>query len=545
MAARENRSRLKILPNVAFAALSLLFLWRIAVVLGPDSDYTLFTSDSVFPILMSNQDRSITLFDYYSYNRDRWGSFPFLLARFVHQLTGYYWSPESMHLYRTIWLVAGLLVMTSLATRARLLLLVSALIAICLPSITRINMFDLSELYQWQIPGLFLSWYSIRQLFAAKLENSTTSPTIEKRGLWCFVLFSVSFLTVWISVASGPLLCFLLLLEGSWAVLKADRKNNSTWRRGRYLVPLLVLVIGILSEKVLRTYYHSYCLKHYGSENRTPMAVDFGHLGQNLAAQVHVYSSFSRRPLIVLSSILLVVVAVVLVYFCWRMRLATPREIVARSIDELWIFVFGITGMGVINFVMAVSIEHVRLNFFANRYLTLTFVFVVISNLLTLFLIFRRLFQRAHLDKYYASSFTLALALFLLVRFPTQSASRYYQIVNDTAVALAEKAPDAALMGRYWATYIFVALQGPKAMLAVPEEGEDVRMPWTLAMLPDAKEVVLEYRHSSLATSGVAPVTINQYGNTFRLVDPNFYTNENFSFALYVKELKNTQDLRQ
>src|SRR5207253_7251659 len=262
-------------------------------------------------------------------------------------------------------------------------------------------MFDLSELYAWQIPGLFLSWYSIRQLFAAKLENSTTSSTTLKRGLWCFILFSVSFLTVWTSVASGPLLCFLLLVEVSWAVLKADRKDNSLWRKARYLIAFVALVLGILGETVLRIYYHNYCLKHYGSENRTPMAVDFGHLRQNLAAQLDVYSSFSRWPLIVLSSILLVVVAVVLVYFCWRMRLATSRQIVARSIDELWIFVIGITGMGVINFVMAVSIEHVRLNFFADRYLTITFVFVVISNLLTLFLIFRRLFQRARLGKYY------------------------------------------------------------------------------------------------------------------------------------------------
>jgi hypothetical protein len=274
------------------------------------------------------------------------------------------------------------------------------------------------------------------------------------------------------------------------------------------------------------------------------MAFDFGHLWQNLAAQIHVYLSFSRWPLMVVSSILLALVAVVVVHFFWRTRMRTSRGIGGRSIDELWIFIIGITGMAVINFVMAVSIEHVRLNFFANRYVTLTFIFVVISNLLTLFLIFRRLFQRTRVEKYYASSFTLALTLILLVMFPTRSVSRYYLIVNETAVALAEKAPHAALMGRYWATYIFVALQRPKAMLAVPEEGEDVRMPWTVAMLADSREVILEYRHSSLNTSGVPPATINQYGNTFRLVDPNFYSNENFSFALYANARNhNTQDL--
>jgi hypothetical protein len=246
------------------------------------------------------------------------------------------------------------------------------------------------------------------------------------------------------------------------------------------------------------------------------MAFDFGHLWQNLAAQIHVYSSFSRWPLILLSAILLVLVAVVVVYSCWRTRMGTSQGIVPSSIDELWIFVIGITGMGVLNFVMAVSIEHIRLNFFANRYLTLTFMFVVMSNLLTLFLVFKRLLQRTRVRKYYASSFTLALVLLLLVKFPTRSVSRYYQIANDAAFALAEKAPDAALMGKAWATHIFVVLQGPKAMLAVPEEGEDVRMPWTRAMLANAREVLLEYRHSALTTSGVPPVSINQYGNTGR-----------------------------
>ena len=535
MTAPEDQSRLhSFLTKLAFATVSLLAFWRIAVVFGPGSDHTMFTFDSAFPVLMSNDNRSITLFDYYSYNRDRWGSLPFLLARVVHLSTGYFWSPESMHLYRAIWLFSGLLIMTSLAVRARLLLLVSALIAICLPSITRTNMFDLSELYPWQIPGLFLTWYTIRQLFAAKLEDSTTRLTTLKRGLWCFALFSVSFLTVWISVASGPLLSFLLLLEVFWAFLKADRKDDSTWRTARYVIALVVLVVGVLSETVLRMYYHRYCLQHYGSENRTPMTLDVGHLRQNLVAQLHAYSSFSRRPLIILSCILLTVVAIFLVYFFWRVCSAQQRTVFAGSIGELWIFVVGLTGMGLINFVMAVSIEHVRLNFFANRYLTLTFVFVVMSNLLTLFLVFRRLLQRTRLSIYYASAFTLALTLFLLVRFPTPSARRHYLIEKESAAVLAEKAPRAVLMGRSWTTYNIAGLQGPKAMLALPEEGEDVRMPWTPAMLADAKQVVLEYRHSTLATSGAAPTTINQYGNTFRLVDPNFYANESYAFALYV-----------
>jgi hypothetical protein len=72
-------------------------------------------------------------------------------------------------------------------------------------------------------------------------------------------------------------------------------------------------------------------------------------------------------------------------------------------------------------------------------------------------------------------------------------------------------------------TYVLVALQRANTMLPLPLEGQRVRMPWTPAMLRDAKQVVVEYQRSGLAHSHPVPPVLIQYGTTLRLVDPKWY----------------------
>lgn len=539
MIARKSLSRFKVnVPNVAFVVLSLLFLWRISVVLTPDSYYTTFSSDSAFPMLISNQDRPITLFDSYSYSRDRWGSFPFLLARLVHKWTGYYWSVRAMHLYRTFWFFGGLLIMSSLAVRARLLVLVSALIAVCIPNFTRIIMFDLSELYAWQIPGLFLSWYCMRQLFAPDLGESGDRPVMVKRVLWSFALFEVSFITTWTSLASGPLLLFLLLVETFRAILTGSGKPTSTWPRARYMLAAVLVMLGILAEKLLRIGYHRYCLKRYGNVNRTQIVLDFGHLSQNLRGQLDTFLSFSWWPIIILPLLLVITLTITFIYLWRREGVSMLRNVTATSTEDVFVLVIGMSGIAVINFGMTVLIQHVRLNLYENRFLTLSFSLGVISGLLTLFLVFRHFVERTPAKRYAVTAFTVAVLFFLVVKFPARRINPDYQTDNEAALALAEKMPGAILMGGYWGTYILAPLQGTRAMVPLPIEGQEVRMPWTPAMLAEAKQVVVEYRFSNLAKGGGAPVVLKQYNATLRLVNPNWYANERYSFALYENENK-------
>src|SRR5262245_61004620 len=99
MSSRKNRLK-SYLPAAGLFAIWFFFLWRMIVVFDPSSINTMFNSDSSYTVLMPNQDRAITLFDYYAYGQDRWGALPFLLGRIFHRLSGYHWTVQSMHAYQ-------------------------------------------------------------------------------------------------------------------------------------------------------------------------------------------------------------------------------------------------------------------------------------------------------------------------------------------------------------------------------------------------------------------------------------------------------------
>ena len=77
-----------------------------AVVVGdlPRRLFAAVHSDSAIPILMANDDRPVTLFDYYYYASDRWGGWPLMTAKVLHQSTGLRWTDQSLHYVRTIWI---------------------------------------------------------------------------------------------------------------------------------------------------------------------------------------------------------------------------------------------------------------------------------------------------------------------------------------------------------------------------------------------------------------------------------------------------------
>jgi hypothetical protein len=444
-----------------------------------------------------------------------------------------------MHVFRTIWLFAGLLIITRLVRHNRSVVLLTALIAICLPELTRIYVFDLSELYAWQIPGLFLGWYVARRLFATRL--FTTDSKISVRIptlLWGVALFGVSFLTIWTSVASGPFLCFLVALEAARADLTSSDNSASKWERAKYVLGFALVALGMFGERLLRTAYHTYCLKRWGYENRTQMALDFGHLRENLAAQIHTYLKFSLWPVTIIPAALLLILVLLFTYRCWKKTIEPLRELRRILMDDTLTLIIGMWGVGLINFVMSATIVHVRLMSYETRFQTLPWFLGVSSGLLTLIWVTRHLLEISPLRLHYLRLVTVAVFLFLLFAFPAPTVSPDYLIDQKTATTLAERAPEATLMGRYWDTYILIALQKTSAMLPLPLQGEPLRMPWTPATLPDAKQVIVEYRRSNISSSHSAPPIIIQYGETLRLVEPNWYANEKYAFALYLNDKK-------
>ena len=93
-------------------------------------------------------------------------------------------------------------------------------------------------------------------------------------------------------------------------------------------------------------------------------------------------------------------------------------------------------------------------------------------------------------------------------------------------------------MGGYWETYIFSGLQPINTMIPLPLDGQYLRTPWGRESLREAKQVIVEYRHSQLGNAESPPQFLAQYGNSLRLVDPRWYENEKYAFALYANDRK-------
>jgi hypothetical protein len=135
---------------------------------------------------------------------------------------------------------------------------------------------------------------------------------------------------------------------------------------------------------------------------------------------------------------------------------------------------------------------------------------------------------------------TLVLAvafIWLCVEFPRRQVSDRYEAYRQTALVLSEKAPAAILMGGYWETYIFPALQPTNTMTPLPLEGGHLRIPWTPAMLQHYEQVVVEYHRGELVPKDSPPPDeLIEYGNVLKLQDPHFYENGELSFALYLNQ---------
>src|SRR5690349_11710811 len=137
------RLRKALLTLFPLAILSLV-LWRAVNVFGPagSANDVTFNSDCAIPVLMSNDERPITVFNLYYYGADRWGGWPLLLTQVVRRATGYRWSDQSVFILLTVWLFVGVLAVASLDRRSPVLAALAYLIALCLHTESRSQIFE-------------------------------------------------------------------------------------------------------------------------------------------------------------------------------------------------------------------------------------------------------------------------------------------------------------------------------------------------------------------------------------------------------------------
>ena len=96
-------------------------------------------------------------------------------------------------------------------------------------------------------------------------------------------------------------------------------------------------------------------------------------------------------------------------------------------------------------------------------------------------------------------------------------------------------------MGSYWDTYVFPALQPDNAMVPLPFDGEVLRMPWTRELVRKADEVIVAFRRDEPEAPVFPGERLQQYGSSLRLVDPKWYEDPWYTFALYVNEAQSSR----
>ena len=160
-----------------------VFLWQAIHRFGPTMylNHIAYNSDNAIPVIMANENRPFTLFATYYYGQDRWGAWPMLMLRFFHWLFAYHWTPQAVFIVQAIWVFIGGLVFAALARNDWLAAGLIFIFVVCLHRQAEYELFELGQLYAWQVTALIVAWFLLRKL----LERSTkaaeplfTLPTI-------------------------------------------------------------------------------------------------------------------------------------------------------------------------------------------------------------------------------------------------------------------------------------------------------------------------------------------------------------------------------
>jgi hypothetical protein len=506
---------------------------------GTDNNVS-FNSDSAIVVLMANDDRPITVFNFYYYCADRWGAWQFVLAQGFRRATGFTWTPQSVLAMQATWVLLGAWAFAGLCRRDWAIAGLAYLVAACVHVEGRLMLFELSQIYGWQITGLVFAWLGIRRVLDRAIAPSVT--TLAGWGLFT-ILFGL--LAIWSSVASIPMLGVLCVLEAvrAWARLKSGA-DGSALASGSVLRALAigssvaVVAVGVaaVGERAIKNWYHRWSIAHYGQDFSTHFSIDYGHLMDSLGHQLRHIAGLSWWPLYALPLVAIIAIAAMLMAGIVTRRKELRDRVVAVLADETAMAALGAYAIAALNFTLAVLVDHVRLNDYDSRYLTLTNTFGPIAGMLTLFLAIRALFGAPAARARVQPVFALIAIAVLATGFPKGADTLYYRVLDTTARRLVDRAPRGVLLGGYWETYVFTALQPPeRAMTPVTWEGFS-RTPWTPASVRAAREVIVVHAKTGgpRGPSIDMPATLTQHGATLTLADGHWIENDYYQFGRYI-----------
>jgi hypothetical protein len=411
--------------------LALSCVVRLMWSLGPRPIYD---SDSAAPLLLA-QGHGWGAFALFYPGQDRWGAWPFLLARAL-ALT----SPEAMHALRVGLLLSSILPLGRLLGSWRTAAVVT-LFAVSTHEVLAKNLHEIGQPYAWQFAAVLWSWAFLRTYLSGGSRWSALG------------LLLASVLACWVSSVSAIALLGLLAVEAvaQWAA------------KGRILVTAAALLAGPAFEQRVRIDYHQFARAAYGRSYNTPIQLDRGYLLQN-AREVTGVGYRLGLPLIFLG------VAVLFAFLRRRRDLRTN--------------VVGLAWLSLSSLPVLIVISHVRLNLFAERYFSQTLFF---SLCLLAYLAIEAVAEVSRQPTTVVALLALC-ALALRVPFPKESGLTALRAETRKLLSPTPR----VLMDGYWNTYVPATLVPYGALIPLPLQGQTNRFPMFESRLRNGAEVLVE-----------------------------------------------------
>jgi hypothetical protein len=461
-------------------------LWaaRVLPELGPGPPDGLYNSDSAIPVLMSNLATGAPL-DWLYWGQDRFGAWPFLLARVLAWPFGAAWTPHRLHVFQALLWLSALYPWARLAGRGWILASVAFLVLPGANPILRRTLVDVGHVDAWQLAPLFWAWWALR--------CAADSP--RPAALLAGASVAAALATT-VSLVSVPLLLVLALLEGI--------RVAAPWRRRAWL--FLPLVVGVCVESLIRHRWHVFVLARGWRDVRTPARLDVGHLAENVVGILRTAAGNQALPWLAAALVLGALAA-------WQLR---PGR---REPDGAWTAVGAALCTGTI-LVLLMAVRHVRDNAYAPRYLGVPLAFAILGLGVLADAALRKLFQRRAVpaaDRILALGALAALAVLL----PAARPDPREELLRPVAAALASRYPGAVLVDAYWHTYAVAALAPPRALVPLPAEGDWNRRPDWVPLLASGRPVLVGNQGPLAEDGAVPPAERIQYGTRLWLVTPD------------------------
>jgi hypothetical protein len=479
----------------ALAGVATLAVWALRCLpeLGPMPEGGAFNSDSAIPVLMANQVQAGP-YDWLFWGQDRFGAWPFLLARLLAAPFAAPWTPHTLHVAQALFFCSAVVPWLALAPRGRGLSVAAFLLLPVLSPVLRRTLVDLGHVDIWQLGALLWTWWALRR---------AAGPPPSGRALWAASLGGA--LATWSSLVSAPLLLALGLLE-------SGRARSSL--RGRAVLCLPV-VVGVCLETTVRMAWHSAVRARHWHDVRTRASFDVGHLGENVTGLAASAVAAGTWPWF-----LGVLVAGLLAVAFLRGRLGA-RDGRPSALGSVAWTVVGSALCTWLCLALLVATRHVRENGWAPRYFGIPLVFAILGVGAALGAGLEALLVRRW-PRATGPALAVAALVAVVLGLPRSAPDPRAQVLQPMAEGLARRFPGAVLLDGYWRTYALAAFVPPGLLVPIPAEGEWNRHPdWVALLQPDRPILVGTTGPLVLAANASPPAERVQYGIHLALVRPN------------------------